>query len=325
MLKSLLARLWSLMRSSAPLSPQDWVTVSISAILAVTLWFIVTLNTQTYTTDIEVPIRLVNFPGEYQLLDDFPRAVKLSVEGPGIKLLYEEYDNPDTLYIDYSSFTNMSHFVGHDNLELVSEFLQEGLKPLSVVPDSISLRKLPKKTKKVPVRLAMTWNLPVSFRLASAPKLSVDSVLVTGPSDSLERITYWPTAALLSAQTAQKTTFTVPMDTLSPYSVFPQEILVEISPEPFTEISVQVPVQAVGLPRFTELYFEPDTLQLRYLVPLAFSDSINARDFAIEVDFGRIDPRSDYVVPQIVRALPFVEVSGLYPQRVKYLVISKIK
>lgn len=325
MLKKLLARVWTLARSTAPLSPQDWVTVSISLILAVTLWFIVTLNTQTYTTDFQIPVRLVNFPGEFQLLDEFPSHVQLSAEGPGIKLLYEEFDSPDTLIIDYISLSNKQHFVGHDNLDLIGKVLQDGVTPLMMVPDSISLRKLRKDTKKVPIRLAMTWNLPVSYRLASPPRLSFDSVLVTGPIDSLERIEFWPTAALVSPLATQTSTFIIPMDTMHPFAVMPKDVRVEIRPEPFTEIKVPVPVRATGLPRFTELYFEPDTVMLSYLVPLAYTDSIDASDFQVEVDYSTVDARSNYVLPRLVRAIPSVEVVGLQPQRVKYLIISKIK
>lgn len=325
MLRKLLARLWALVKSTAPLSPQDWVTVSISLILAVTLWFIVTLNTQTYTTDFRVPVRLTNFPGEYQLLDEFPAEVQLQATGPGIKLLYEEFSSPDTLVIDYNAYSNKYHFVGHDNLELISKVLKEGVRAIAMTPDSISLRKLPKKTKKVPIRLAMTWNLPVSYRLASPPKLSVDSVLVTGPSDSLARIEYWPTAALLSDLATENMTFRVPLDTMQPFAVVPNEILVEISPEPFTEINLPVPVHATGLPRRTDLYFEPDTVMVRYLVPLAYSDSIDASDFKVEVDYSAINPRSSYVVPRLRSAIPGTEVVGLQPQRVKYLIISRLK
>lgn len=325
MLRKVLARLWTLVRSSAPMSPQDWVTVSISLILAVTLWFIVTLNTQSYKTDFQIPVRLTNFPGEYQLLEEFPSHVSVSAEGPGIKLLYEEFDATDTLVIDYIAFNNRNHFIGHENLNVIGKLLQDGLQPLAMSPDSISLRKLPKKSKKVPVRLAVTWNLPASFRLASPPRLSVDSVLVTGPSDSLDRITFWPTASVVTQPATKQTNFRIPMDTMEPFAVVPNEIQVEIKPEPFTEIQVPVPVRATGLPRFTELYFEPDTVVLRYLVPLASSDSIDAEDFQVEVDYSAIDARSQHVLPRLVRSIPGVEVVGLQPQRVKYLIITKIK
>ena len=50
----------------------QWVTVSVSFVLAVILWFLVTLNTQTYTTSFDIPLKLVNFPENYQLIEEFP-------------------------------------------------------------------------------------------------------------------------------------------------------------------------------------------------------------------------------------------------------------
>lgn len=326
MLKRLLAGIIAVVKPSHPFGNRQWVTVSISFVLAVALWFVVTLNTQTYTTDFVVPIRLINFPGGYQLVHDFPQTVQVRVTGQGIKLLYEEFAPEDTLIIDYNSYQHRTHFVGHDNLTVVKTILTDGLTALRVSPDSIPLLKLRKDHKKVPVVAAVKWNMPPSFRLQGPVRIDPDSVIVAGPTDSLARLTEWRTsAAFISPFIDQPMTLRIPLDTLHPYMVSVEEVVVEILPEPFTELALPVPVRAVNLPRFTEVYFEPDSVDVRFLIPLSQADSVLPQLFSVDVDFRNLDDRSPYVLPQVSRSPSIAQLGGINPPMVKYMIISKAK
>lgn len=296
-----------------------------SFILAVTLWFIVTINTQSYNTDFEVPVRLVNFPGEYQLVEDFPEKVSVQSNGVGIKLLYEVFDRPDTLVLDYLDYQNKTHFVAHQNLHLFDQMMEKGVKTFSVKPDSLSFVKLKKASKKVPVVVAAQWNLPLAYRLTGRIRPEPDSVLVTGPLDSLKQIQSWATMGSLTQLLDGPTTIELAMDTHPPFVVVPPTVSVQLNPEPYTELAFELPLRSLNLPRFTEIHYDPDTVSVRLLVPFRIADSIMASDFSVAVDYRSISPRSDYVVPMLTRSARGIELIGLLPNRVKYLVISKVK
>jgi YbbR domain-containing protein len=325
MIRKRYARILSWVLSQAPFSRQQWVAVSVSFLLAVTLWFLVTINTQSYTTEIEVPVRLANFPGEYQLVQEFPKSIKLKTTGVGIKLIYEAFDKPDTFLVDFQDFEDRPQFVAHQNLYLFDQILQEGLKTVQVFPDTISFKKLKKASKKVPVVFANQWNLPPTYRITGKILAEPDSVLVTGPLDSLTRIGSWPTMKQLTASLDGPMTLEIPMDTHATFMVVPSKINVKVNPEPYTELNFLLPIRTLNAPRFTDVHFEPDTVNLRVLAPFRLADSIKSNQFSVAVDYNSISTRSDFVVPFLVNSSDLVQVIGFSPDRVRYLIISKLK
>lgn len=325
MIRKRFARIFVWAFAQAPFTRHQWVTVGMSFILAVTLWFLVTINSQTYSTTFKLPIRLANFPGEYQLISDFPTSLDIETSGLGIKLLYEVFDKGDTLTVDYNNFQNSPYFIGTENLRLIEALMEPGLKTLSISPDSVSFAKLRKASKKVPVVLQNNWHLPPSYRLTGIVKPIPDSVLLTGPVDSLALIDSWSSMQFNMPYIEGNTTFDIPLDTHPTFVVVPPKVSVNLNPEPYTEITYMLPVQAGNAPRFKELYFEPDSVALRFLVPFRLADSIQANDFLVQVNYGEIDYRSLYVLPMVAKQPDGIELIGVSPTRLKYLIISKVK
>ena len=73
--RQILTRLADSGGKSNKASRTHWITLSISFLLAVVLWFIVALNKQDYETWFNVPVKLVNFPEKYQLTQPFPSSI----------------------------------------------------------------------------------------------------------------------------------------------------------------------------------------------------------------------------------------------------------
>jgi hypothetical protein len=74
----------------------QWVAISICAVLAVTLWFLVTLNIQTFQSSFKVPLKVDNLPEKYQLKEDLPSHVTVQTEGKGIALLSRHFSASPT-------------------------------------------------------------------------------------------------------------------------------------------------------------------------------------------------------------------------------------
>ncbi|HHG84072.1 MAG TPA: hypothetical protein ENJ82_04920, partial [Bacteroidetes bacterium] len=110
MLKSLAERILNWLKPVKKPEKNQWVTVSISFILAVTLWFLVTLNTQSFSRYYSIPVKLSNFPEDLQLTREFPSQMRVLAKGVGIDLLYQQFESQDTLTINFNNFKDRREF-----------------------------------------------------------------------------------------------------------------------------------------------------------------------------------------------------------------------
>lgn len=296
--------------------------VSISFLLAVTLWFLVTMNSQSYTTTFQVPIKLVNFPDSLQLLGEFPEELEVETRGVGIQLLYQRWEPEDTIYLDFNQLRDTRRFVPRSNLAQINQVLQPGVSTTRVRPDTISLAYLRKANKRVPVVLDMVLNMPPAYRMTQPLAPDRDSVLVVGPAASLKNIHSWKTVKFVTSPIRDREVLYVPMDTIPPFTVLPKEVPVTVEPRPYTERVLSVAVNKVNLPRNTLLRLESDSVYLRFLLPMDEYDAINEESFRFEADFQSINKRSDFLIPTLTNLPQSVLVKSFSPRMLRYTIVE---
>ncbi|MFN8397728.1 MAG: hypothetical protein U0176_24120 [Bacteroidia bacterium] len=302
----------------------QWVAVGVSFVLAVTLWLLVTLNKQSYTTTFDIPVKLTNFPNNLQLLSEFPKELKVVAFGPGIKLFYERLDPArDTVDIDFEVFRDKGYFTARKNLKLISDALKQGLVAVSSDPDTISLAFAVKSNKKVPVRLDIEWDLPPSYRVQPQDLRFTDSVLVVGPTDSLNQVTECKTIHFRLPRSVEPQTVFVPLQGLGPMQMLPNSIKLQYTPRPYTERIMRLPVSVAQTFSDISLHFEPDSIELKLLVPLERYEALDQMPPLVEVSVDQLSDRSAFVVPTISKVPEDMEIVGFSPVMVRYIMISK--
>ena len=80
--------------------------------MAVTLWFLVTLNKQSYIHAVKYPYTIENVPPNVQLLTPSPGYVFVRCQGSGIELLNELLNlNRDTIRINFPKHSGSKRFI----------------------------------------------------------------------------------------------------------------------------------------------------------------------------------------------------------------------
>lgn len=302
----------------------QWVAVGVSFVLAVTLWLLVTLNKQSYTTTFDIPVKLTNFPNNLQLLSEFPKELKVVAFGPGIKLFYERLDPArDTVDIDFEVFRDKGYFTAQKNLKLISDALKQGLVAVSSDPDTISLAFAVKSNKKVPVRLDIEWDLPPSYRVQPQDLRFTDSVLVVGPTDSLSQVTECKTIHFRLPRSVEPQTVFVPLQSLGPMQMLPNSIKLQYTPRPYTERIMRLPITVANSYADINLHFEPDSVELKMLVPLERFEALDQSPPMVEVAIDQFSERSPFVIPSISNVPGDMEVVGFSPAMVRYIMVIK--
>lgn len=325
MLRKLISRFLLRLRPDEKPRKDQWVAIGISFVLAVALWFLVTLNTQTYTSSYNIPIKVVNVPEIFQMKDDLPATVRVTARGKGDELINEHLETADdTIKIDFPSFQSRSYFIGSSNFNIVGRALRNDLEPIRMEPDTLPIGFAMRATKKVPILLDLNLNMPLGYRHYGELSADHDSVLVSGPEGELEKITFWPTDTSLTRRVSNLSTITVNMESRKSFQVTPRTVRVEVNPLPFTERTMMVPILGFNLPGDTRLRLTPDSVKVSFLVPLVNYEAVETYDFHYGVDFKRLNPRSPYVIPLPKDIPESVEIQSFSPTRVKYLIIKEI-
>lgn len=291
--------------------------------LAVTLWFLVTLNTQTYSSSIEYPIKLINVPREYLLVSEFPNKVNVQARGPGIELLGEHLDGKDTIVVDFLTDVRGNYFVAKQHISLFSKVFPSGTRVERVNPDSIAVRYVRKTTKRVPVHLRAPLPLATGLKLTRPAEIEPDSVLVIGPREKLEELTYWPISHVEIDPIEEPGEIFLSLDTLAGMESVQKSVKVKVDPQPYTEDSRVVEIRTWS-PQGTRIRLSPPQVTVHYLVPMSRFEEIRERDFMLVVDSGSIRSHSDFVLPRLELSPEDVQVISIEPRKVKYtLVISE--
>ena len=324
MVRQLFERLLASLRAAQETQRSQWVAVSICFVLAVTLWFLVTMNTQSFESTFEVPIKVKNVPANYQLTGEIPDRVLVEARGRGIDLLSEKWEsNEDTISIDFQSHFRLNYFIASNHLDVLASGIKYDLRPIKMIPDSIPLAFVPIDHKKVPLVLDLDLDLPLGYRHSGELKADFfDSIMVVGPKEELDKIDSWKTVRYQTPQFKSRSTYRVGLEAQPPLRVEPQNVQVTIDPKLYTETSVEIPIKATNVPTGLKVRFDPPALNVDLLVLLDRYENIERAPIQAIVDFNSIDERSNMVIPEIRRVPSYAELQRFSPVLVNYIIIE---
>lgn len=325
MVRKFFERLLVNFRTAEKTQRNQWVAVSICFVLAVTLWFLVSINTQTFESSFGAPLKIKNVPANFQLVGEIPSRVRVKARGKGIDLLSEKWEsNKDTIAIDFQSYFRQEYFIASDHLEVLGSAIKYDLRPLAMIPDSISLRYVPKDFKLVPLVLDMELDMPLGYRHSGELKADFnDSIMVVGPKNELAKIDSWRTVRYKTPRFKSKSTFRVGLESRPPLKVKPQKVQVTADPQLYTETSIDVPIRGINVPPNLTLRFDPATIKVDILVLLDRYEAIERAGIQAIVDFNSIDERSNRVIPRIIKVPSYAELQRFDPILVNYLIIEE--
>ena len=324
MLRKILLRLLQRVRPKEKPDRNQWVAISISFVLAVTLWFLVTLNTQEFNSTFDLPVKFVNVPDDIQLGLDFPSTLSVESRGKGIELLNEIFEGDhDTIRIDFPTFRNQEFFIASNNVTVINRALRNEIRAVKVSPDSIPLSFGKRISRRVPVHLDFQLDMPLGFRNILRPTANVDSVTISGPQRQLDTLSFWRTERG-PFPVAGKGVLTVPMEVRPQFTVRPRTVKVPVEPLAYTERSLRVPVFPANLPSDTRLRLTPDSVNIGILVPISRYEAVENANLFFEVDYNDLDPRSPYVIPKAANFPEAIVLQRFFPIRLEYLIIKEL-
>jgi len=217
-----------------------------------------------------------------------PSNFSATCEGQGWDLLssYIRYPRP-VIAIDLQARKNAD--VQRDELILKATELLS-LTVVDVKVNYIAFDLDSTAMRLVPVILKKDISLASDFHIRDSILISPDSVMLTGPTKALAALSYVETEKLILSglKKSQRCKVKIIPPAMEEVRMSPNEAIVEIPVEQFTEKSFSIPVKvSAGKNKYSLL---PAKVELSFIVPLSRYDLIQADDFEITATLHHDSP-----------------------------------
>jgi YbbR domain-containing protein len=257
-------------------------------------WLLMSLSEE-YVNEISIPV-VYNVPPEDVLVaSELTSSVTAEVKGLGFDLMwywlkFEQLEipvatNPTELPSLNKNGVPIHYILTADKGIELAKMEDNQLTVLSVEPDTLFLKFVPKFIKQVPIQLNAEISFQKQFGMVSEPILIPDSILVIGAKEDVDTITFVVTEIQYWNDLNESLTNEVRLQKFTnlPFVTVSQEnIDVEVNVVEFTEGSVTVPIQIVAdNPESVKVF--PHEVEIKYQVPLADYDKIRAEQFQVSV------------------------------------------
>ena len=177
--------------------------IIVAIIFSIILWGSISLSEE-YYSNIEIPLKLIDFPKDYTLSSEIPERMTIKVKGAGWKLFslnvgqdvsYNVSVNKDSGFINVNLIDYLT-----DNRWVISE-----LEVIDINPGSISFSVERRIEKIVPIVANLNLDFKAGYGLATDIILSPDSVLVNGPVSVISSLTELQTKEIVLSSLDKKT------------------------------------------------------------------------------------------------------------------------
>ncbi len=292
-------------------------------VFAVALWLYVSLSLS-YSLDLSIPLEIKT--GKSQAItEDIPSTIDLTVKGKGWDLLSVLVSKDLRYSLDLSKMKRDSRI---STEQFISERLN--LKPelslVSINPDTINIEfdKILEKT--VPVRNNIRVNLKEGYGIVGKPKLTPDSVTVSGSANIVSKIKFIPTEFRLFENVNNPINGTIALkDTLS--NVLKSDVKfvdfeynIQLSAEKTVD---EVIVEIIGVPEDKEVLLIPPKVSVSVRGGVDQLARITTSEISASVDFETIESDTlGFVIPEI--EIPDeTNLLKTEPQKLQYIIKKK--
>lgn len=293
--------------------------LGVAYVIAIGLWLMVNLD-----RDFNLSMQFELFTGEMSpelaLVTPIPSYVNVSINGEGWKLL-NIYGSPPRIPV------NLSNEV-IDMTEQVQNIINtyQNINVTRVQPAYITVNMEQRVSKKVPIDLQMDVAFGRQFGFLGQPKITPDSVLVTGAQSIISGITSWPTKVYRRENVREPISTMLELE--SPPEVLSinlQEVNFSVEVTEFTEGELRIPLRIRGIPRGREVIFNPNTITVRYDVPIEqYMSTQNSVPYAAFVDYSDIlRDNSGIISPsvELIISAPNIKLKTVQPRTVSYYIV----
>jgi len=282
--------------TSAFLQQRRFITFLFFVLLATVFWFIRALGEQ-YESNIDYPVRYINFPENKVLIGDVPYKLHLTVRAKGFSILRSKL-NLDLIPLRFNVNSFSLNSKGVDDFFVVTSTVKEVLSAelkditiLDIKPDTLFFRLTGIAVKKVPVIPVLAMHnrfFQQQFMLNGKIQLVPDSIIITGPAllvDSINHVNTEPFRYTNLSDTVKEDFNLKVIDLIT----FSQPSISAVIPvDRFTEVENRLTVVPINVPDSVNLIAIPGQITVTYRISLSNYNRVVHNPITPHIDYNDI-------------------------------------
>lgn len=303
----------------------------ICVLIASILWFLNALNKE-YNTQITYPLKYTAFPTDKYIASELPSSITLDVTAKGFSLLGHKLQTSfQPIEVNVSSYLPL--FTQHDSVltytlrtstiqDRIASQMSSDIKLTRIVPESIHFKLTNAKSKMVPVKVNVDYQLNPQFILKHKPSINPDSILVTGPSIIIDTIQAIYAKPLHLGLLQDKQNHLVNLIPINHVLLSTENVHVAVDIEQYTEIQLSISIRSENVPDSLRLRLLPSYTNVTCNVGLSRFDHLKAADFEFIVNY--IQTKNSTYLDVVPKRIPeFVYDLTYSPKKVEYIIERK--
>lgn len=325
-MRSTLREILRLLLTSEPSRAKQILTMTLSVLVAILLWVIVTLN-QPYSPTYEIPVKIGGVPDSLHLTHQGVDRISVKVSGLGVDLMRGHWSlRGDTLELPYAKLIQPSGYLREAEFKKRLEgIFSENVDIGQVTPGRVEVAVEPEVKKVVPVRFDADLKLEPTYQLSRSPHLEDLEVTLYGPSTLLDSVSEWQTVSDYQVQIDSQSVIQVPLRQPPPgLSIDPKVITLPVYPRKYTETELSLPVQITGMPEGLDVRLSRNHFMVSCLLPVEAYEELLAlmENYTLKVPFDQLDPAVPYLIPTLNLPAEIKPISRK-PQYLSFVIVNR--
>lgn len=300
--------------------------------LATFYWLINVLGNQ-YNAELKVNVVYNNQPTDRIILNDLPNYLSLNVTADGYTLLAYQFKlKKANVKIDFANYqfedsNNKNQIRISTFISSLSKQLGEKVVVNEIYPKVVDVKLDQKMVKTLKVLPLYKLGFKNQYQLSDSITIKPNFIKVTGPKTVLDTLDFIPTRYVEIENIEGNLVEQINLDDhyLKNHFLQVKDLIVEmnISADKFTESIIKLPIDIVNQPNEYEIEIIPNSIDVKYMVPLSKLSTIKKDEFSALVNGEELTKTYKKLKVHLVKHPAFLKAITVKPAKVEYVLKRK--
>jgi YbbR domain-containing protein len=304
------------------------ITFLFCVLISAFFWLMLSLSKE-YNIQLSFPVTYTNLPLDKVVANHLSETIDIEIKSKGFNLLgYKLKQKNEPIVIDTkdaqaSVVKNHFYLLTNSIVDKITKQFSNDIKIIRIYPDTILLNFNKKITKLVPVKSNLQIAFDNHYQQSDSVKLVPSMIRISGAADILDKINYVETESSnlknVSDSVSVKLTI-LKTPALKQVDLSSSTVQATVNVTKYTEASIELPIEIENLPPHYRLKLFPDKVSIKYNVAFKNYEKINALQFHAVVDYLKIEPGSNKLKIQLLKAPSEIRAVKMNPEKVEYII-----
>lgn len=306
-------------------SNKDKLNIFLIFLILASATSIISKLTSIYEKDISFMLTVNNQYENKIIYNQSKDTVMLRLRGYGFNLMKYYFKTPELIIHTnkLKESKNMFFWTNEYNFNDIKLNFDSSVQLLSINQDSILFYYDRYMSKMQPIKSNVKIKYSPGFNSFSDYKITPDSILVIGPTESLKKIKFIETELVELENINSDVSVKVGLKGFKSKDIFLDKDNVDylLKVEKYTEESVKIPVNILNKEKKIKFNYYPKELLIKYFISVDNYKKLDVNDFRVDCVYEK-DDLKDFLIAEITKKPSFIKNVRLDTDKIQIIIVE---